>query len=64
MDIQYICDIRENKFKSEKIMKLSISVRYTKKAAKSLKIDTNDMEIKAKEENCTIEDVKGISPFF
>lgn len=41
-------------------MKLSTSVRRTKIAAKSLKIDTSNLEIKAKEEDCTIRDTKSI----
>ena len=43
-------------------MKLSTSVRRIREVAKSLKIDTNGLEIEAKEENCTIVDVKGIIP--
>ena len=62
VDIQYIRDIKKNKFKPENIMKLSTSVRRTREAAKSLKIGTNGLEIEAKEEDCTIADVKGIIP--
>ena len=43
-------------------MKLSISIRRTRKATKNLKIGTNGLEIQAKEEDCTIADVKGIIP--
>ena len=62
VDIQYIRDIKKNKFKPENIMKLSTSVRRTREAAKSLKIGTNGLEIEAKEEDCTIADAKGIIP--
>ncbi len=44
---------QENKFKWENIIRLSISVRRTKKAVKSLMIDTSSLEIGAKEEDCT-----------
>ncbi len=62
VDIQYIRDIKKNKFKPENIMKLSTSVRRTREATKSPKIGTNGLEIEAKEENCTIADAKGIIP--
>ena len=62
VDIQYIRDIKKNKFKPENIMKLSTSVRRTREAAKSLKIGTNGLEIEAKEEDCTTADAKGIIP--
>ena len=62
INILYIRDIKKNKFKPENIMKLSTSVRRTREAAKSLKIGTNGLEIEAKEEDCTIADVKGIIP--
>ena len=62
VDIQYIWDIKKNKFKPENIMKLSTSVRRTREAAKSLKIGFNGLEIEAKEEDCTISDAKGIIP--
>lgn len=62
VDIQYIRDIKRNKFKPEKIMKLSTSVRRTREAAKSLKIGTSGLEIEAKEEDCTTADAKGIIP--
>lgn len=60
VDIQYIRDIKKNKFKPENVMKLSTSVRRTREAAKSLKIGSNGLEIKAKKEDCTIADAKGI----
>ena len=41
-------------------MKLSNSVRRTRKAAKSLKIGTSGLENEAKEEDCTTADAKGI----
>ena len=41
-------------------MKLSASVRCTKKAAKNLKIGISGLEIEAKEEDCTIADTKSI----
>ena len=62
VDIQYIRDIKKNKFKPENIMKLSTSVRRTREAAKSLKIGTSGLEIEAKEEDCTTADAKGIIP--
>ena len=62
VDIQYIRDIKRNKFKPENIMKLSTSVRRTKEAAKSLMIGTSGLEIEAKEEDCTTADAKGIIP--
>ena len=62
--MQYIYDIKKNKFKSKNIMKLSTSIRYTRKAAKSLKIGTNSLEIEAKEKDCTIADAKSIIPLF
>lgn len=43
-------------------MKLSTSVRRTRKAAKSLKISTSGLEIEAKEEDCTTADTKEIIP--
>ena len=60
VDIQYIWDIKRNKFKPENIMKLSTSVRRTREAAKGLKIGTNGLETEAKEEDCTTADAKGI----
>ena len=60
VNIQYIRDIKKNKFEPKKIIKLSTSIRHIKKAAKSLKIDTNDLEIKVKEEDCTIANAKDI----
>lgn len=60
IDIQFIRDIKKNKFKPENIMKLSISVKHTREAAKILKISTSDLEIKAKEKDCTTADAKGI----
>ena len=45
-------------------MKLSTSVRHTREAAKSLKIGTNNLEIEAKEEDCTIADIKSIILLF
>ena len=59
VDIQYIRDIKKNKFKPEN---LSTIVRRTREAAKSLKIGSNGLEIEAKEEDCTIADAKGIIP--
>ena len=62
VDIQYIRDIKKNKFKPENTMKLSTSVRRIREAAKSLRIGTSGLEIEAKEENCTTADAKGIIP--
>ncbi len=62
VDIQFIWDIKKNKFKLENITKLSTSIRRTKKAAKSLKIGTSNLEIEAKEEDCTTTDFKTIIP--
>lgn len=61
VDIQYIRDIKKNKFKPENIMKLSTSVQRTREATKSLKIETSGLEIEA-EEDCTTADAKGIIP--
>lgn len=41
-------DIKKNKFKIENFIKLSISIRRTREAAKSLKIDTSNLKIKIK----------------
>lgn len=62
VNIQYICDIKKNKLKTENIIKLSYNIRCTRKTAKSLKIGTNSLEIKAKEEDCTTADAKDIIP--
>lgn len=62
VDIQYIRDIKKNKFKPENIMKLSTSARRTREAAKSLKIGTKGLEIEATEEDCTTADAKGSIP--
>lgn len=62
VDIQYICNIKKNKLKTENIMKLSTSMRRTREVTKSLKIDGNGPEIEAKEEDCTVADEKGIIP--
>ena len=62
IDIQYIQDIKKNKFKPENIIKLSTSIRCTREAVKSLKISTSRLEIEAKEEDCTTADAKGIIP--
>ena len=64
VDIQYIRDIKKNKFKLENIMKLSTSVRCTREVAKSLKIGTSGLEIEAREEDYTTADKKGIIPLF
>ena len=60
LDIQYSRDIKKNKFKPENIMKLSISMSWTREVSKSLKIGSNGLVIEAKEEDCTIADAKGI----
>lgn len=44
-------------------MKLSTSIKRKKEAAKILKIDTSDLEIKAKKKDCTIANAKGIILF-
>ena len=62
VNIQYIRNIKKNKFKPENIMKLSSSVRRTREVAKSLKIGTSSLEIEAKEEDCTNTDTKSIIP--
>lgn len=51
-------------FKLENIIKLSISIGRTKKAIKSLKINTNNLEIKAKKKDCMTTDIKSIIFFF
>lgn len=58
VDIQYIRDIKKNKFKPENIMKLSTSVRRTREATKSLKIGTSGLEIETKEMDCTTADAR------
>lgn len=58
VDIQYIRNIKKNKFKPENIMKLSTSVQRTREAAKSLKIGTSGLEIETKEEDCTTADAR------
>lgn len=60
VNIQYIYNIKKNKFKLENIMKLCINVRRIREAAKSLKISIDGLKIEAKEENYTIADAKGI----
>lgn len=50
IDIKYIWNIKKNKFKLENFIKLNISIKYIKKAARNLKIDINGFKIKAKEE--------------
>ena len=62
VDIQYIRDIKKNKFKPENIMKLSTSVRQTQEATKNLKLGINGLKIEAKEEDCITLDVKRIIP--
>ena len=62
MDIQYIRDIKKNKFKPENIMKLSTSVKHTREAAKRLRIGSSRLEIEAKKEDCTTANAKGIIP--
>lgn len=64
VDIKYICNIKKNKIKPENVMKLSISVRRTREATKSLKIGTSVLKIEAKEEDCTTAGTKGIIPLF
>ena len=64
VDIQYIQDIKKNKFKPENIMKLSTSIKRIKKVAKSLKISISGLEIKAKEDNYTTPDAKSIILLF
>lgn len=44
----------------EKYYKTQYQYKMYRKAAKSLKIDINDLKIKAKEEDCIIMDTKGI----
>lgn len=62
VDIEYIRDIKKNKFKPENIMKPSTSIRCRRKAAKSLIISTSGLEIKAKEEDYITADTKKIIP--
>ena len=62
VNIQYIRDIKKNKFKPENIIKLSLSIRSTREAAKNLKIDTNSLEIETKKEDCIVADTKSIVP--
>lgn len=60
VDIQYICNIKKNKFKLENIIKLSTNVKRTREAVKNLKINTNNLKIEVKKENCTTADAKSI----
>lgn len=60
VDIQYISNIKKNKFNPENIMKLSTNVRYTRKVAKYLKIYTNNLVIEIKKGDYTIADIKNI----
>ena len=53
VDIQYIQDIKKNKFKPENNMNLSTSIRCTREVAKSLKVGTSGLEIEDKEEGFT-----------
>lgn len=48
MNIQYIQDIKKNEFKLENILKLSTSVRSTKKTVRSLRISISKLEINIK----------------
>lgn len=64
VNFQYICNIKKNKFKPKNIMKLSTCIKQTRKAAKSLKIDTNSLEITAKEEDSTTVDAQDIILLF
>lgn len=50
IDIKYIWNIKKNKLKLENLIKLSISIKYIKKAARNLKIGISGFKIKAKEE--------------
>lgn len=60
VDIQYICNIKKNKFKPKNIMKLNTSVRHTREVTKSLKIGINGLKIKTKKEDCITVDAKDI----
>ena len=60
VDIQYIQDIKKNKFKLKNIIKLSTSIKRTRKAAKNLRIGTSRLEIEIKEEDCTTTNIKSI----
>lgn len=51
------------KFKPEKIMKFSTSMRKFREVTKSLKIDINGPTIEVKKEDCTVVDAKNIIPF-
>lgn len=59
-NIQYICDIKKNKFKSENIIKLNNSIRYIRKAARSLKISISNLKIKAKKKDYIFSNIKNI----
>lgn len=60
VDIQYIQDIKKNKFKLENIIKLSTRIKHIREVGKSLKIGISKLEIKAKEEDFTIANAKNI----
>ena len=42
------------------MIKLNTRIRYTRKTAKSFKISTNSLEIKAKKKDCITMDAKNI----
>lgn len=58
--IQYIYNIKKNKFKLKNILKLNINIKYIRKATKSLKISTNNLENEIIEKNYIIKDAKSI----
>ena len=62
VDIQYIRNIKKNKFKPENIIKLSKKMRRTREVVKSLGIDTGGLEIEAKKEDYIMADAKSIIP--
>lgn len=45
---------------SNNIWKLNTSIRQIRKVAKSLKTDTNNLEIEAKKEDCITINIEGI----
>lgn len=64
VNIQYISNIKKNKFKPENIIKLTTNIKHIKKMAKSLKISINNLEIKTKKEDCIIANTKDIILLF
>lgn len=64
VDIPYIQNIKKNKFLSKNIMMLNTTIKRPKRMAESSKIGLRTLEMKAKEEDFTNANAKGILFFF